>query len=63
MSYAKRVYALAVSLKAPRYTTLALLHRALLLATSGYYSEAEHLFGSVDTTRMDRQLWFTYFCS
>lgn len=44
MSYAKREYALAVSLKAPRYTTLALLHRALLLATSGYYSEAEHLF-------------------
>ena len=61
MSYAKREYALAVSLKAPRYTTLALLHRALLLATSGYYSEAEHLFESVDTTRMDRQLWFTYY--
>ena len=61
MSYAKREYALAVSLKAPRYMTLALLHRALLLATSGYYSEAEHLFESVDTTRMDRQLWFTYY--
>ena len=60
MSYAKREYELAVSLKASRYITLAQLHRALLLATSGYYSEAEHLFESVDTSQMDRQLWFTY---
>lgn len=60
MSYAKREYELAVSLKASRYITLAQLHRSLLLATSGYYSEAEHLFESVDTSKMDRQLWFTY---
>ena len=60
MQYTKREHALAVDLKDQRHVVLSLLHRSLLLATSGCYSEAEDIFQKVDTLNFDRQLMMEY---
>lgn len=60
MQYTKREHALAVDLKDQRHVVLSLLHRSLLLATSGCYSEAEDIFQKVDTINFDRQLMMEY---
>lgn len=60
MSYANREYEMAVRTGNKYYKSLAEIHRALLLAINGCYSEAEDVFLKIDTASFDRVLKFEY---
>lgn len=63
MVYVKRGLQLAEQIQNRVYTDNFLIHRGLLLATSGYYSQAETVLGSVDVEQLHPSLKFKYYYS
>lgn len=63
MVYVKRGLELATSTGQQYYIDNFRIHRGLLLATSGYYSQAESVLLGIDSTQMDPRLAFTYYYS
>lgn len=63
MVYVKRGLELANSTGQQYYIDNFRIHRGLLLATSGYYSQAESVLMGIDSTRLDPRLAFTYYYS
>ena len=60
MVYVKRGLELAEQIQSRVYTDNFLIHRGLLLATSGYYSQAEAVLRSVDVEQLHPSLRFKY---
>lgn len=63
MVYVKRGLQLAEQIQSSVYTDNFLIHRGLLLATSGYYSQAEAVLRSVDIEQLHPSLKFKYYYS
>lgn len=60
MVYADRMAALAATPYNSHYALLAKIHRALLLATSGLYSQAEQELKTIDEHGLDAELRYEY---
>ncbi len=63
MVYVMRGLELARQAQNAYYTDNFLIHRGLLLATSGYYSQAEAVLQSIDVEQMHPSLRFEYYYS
>ncbi len=61
MVYAEREYKLAKQIGNHRLEALSLMHRTVLLATNGCYSEGEKVFSKIDTTGFDRKMKYEYY--
>lgn len=60
MSYMQRQHELALKLGNRHYQLLSVIHRALLLATSGYYSQAERSLKDISQNELEPSLKYEY---
>lgn len=61
MAYVDRKEALAVRLSNPLYRNLSIIHRSILLSTSGYFSESVQNLHHVDISALDSALLVDYY--
>lgn len=60
MKYANLLYSEAKTHNNSYYWQLSLMHRALLLATSGYYSQAQNIINNLASAKIEKSLLYEY---